>query len=65
MSNVDSNNEHCEIAAKMLCTEAGLLDYRLVDYLNRIADLAFPCKLVSREVIALAIIQTNTEKSKR
>jgi len=57
MSNIDCNNEHCEIAANILCTEPGLLDYRMVEYLNRVANLAFPSKLCSRQVIALLIAQ--------
>lgn len=57
MSNIDYNNEHCEIAANILSTEAALLDYRLIEYLNRVANLAFPSKLRSRQVIALLIAQ--------
>jgi len=57
MSNVDQNNEHCDIAANILSTEASLLDYRLVEHLNRVANLAFPSKLRSRQVIALLIAQ--------
>ena len=61
MSNRDCNNEHCDIAAKMLSTEAGLLDYRLIERLNNVADMAFPQKLVSRQVIALLIIMWQEE----
>ena len=57
MSNIDCNNEHCELAAKMLDTEPGRLDYRLVGRLNEVANLAFPSKLRSRQTIALLIIQ--------
>ena len=57
MSNIDCNNEHCEIAANILHTEPGLLDYRLVERLNQVANLSFPSKLRSRQTISLLIIQ--------
>ena len=57
MSNIDCNNEHCEIAANILSTEAALLDNRLIEHLNRVANLAFPSKLRSRQVVALLIAQ--------
>lgn len=63
MSNVDYNNEHCEIAANMLSTEAALLDYRLIEYLNRVANLAFPSRLLNRQVIALLITQWQDGKA--
>ena len=63
MSNIDSNNEHCDIAANILSTEAGLLDYRLIEHLNCVADLAFPSKLRSRQVIALLIAQWQIGKA--
>ena len=53
----DYNNEHNEIAANMLHTEPGLLDYRLVEQLNKVANLCLPSKLRSRQVIALLIMQ--------
>ena len=36
---MDYNNQYCKVAAKMLGTEPGLLDYRLVEHLNKIATL--------------------------
>lgn len=58
MKALDYRNGHCEMAARMLNTEAGLLDYRLIEYLNRIAWLVSNANgvLVSRQVIAAAII---------
>lgn len=51
-------NKHCKIAAQMLSSEPGLLDYRLADYLNLIAELVKIAggELVSRQVIAAAIL---------
>jgi len=56
---MDYNNQYCEIAAKMLYTEPGLLDYRLVEHLNKIATLVKNVggELWSRQIVALAIIQ--------
>ena len=52
------NNEHCRIAAEMLGTEADLLDYRLIEYLNSCALLVNGGggSLVSRQAIAVAIV---------
>lgn len=50
------NNLHCKIAARILETEPGLLDYRLVERLNKISNLAGG-KLRNTEVIASAIVQ--------
>ena len=35
---ISINNEQCRIAANLLETEPGLLDYRLVNYLNSFGD---------------------------
>lgn len=58
-------NEHCRIAAKMMNTEAGLLDYRLVEYLNSCASLVNTCggELASRQAIAVAIINWRENKA--
>lgn len=47
-------NEHCEIAAQMLGSEAGLLDYRLIEHLNNVAYLNGGV-LDNRQVIAALI----------
>jgi len=65
MSNTDYNNEHSEIAANMLHTEPGLLDYRLIERLNEVANLCSPSKLRSRQVIAFVIIQWESELAKQ
>jgi len=58
---MDYRNEHCEIAAQMLDTEPGLLDYRLVERLNQVAKLVKIAgvfgRLQSRQVIASIIVQ--------
>ena len=56
MSNVE--NEHCKTAAQMLSSEPGLLDYRLVEYLNNIARYALIAGsgLYSKQAIATAIV---------
>ena len=64
----DHRNEHCEIAANMLSTDAGLLDYRLIERLNRIAAYVKIAagsdgKLRSRQIIALAIVQWQEENA--
>ena len=58
MMNVGYDNLHCKIAAQMLHTQPGLLDYRLIEYLNNVADLTNSTggELKSRQVIALAIV---------
>lgn len=58
-------NEHCSIAADMLGTEPGLLDYRLVEHLNNISKLVAITNeaLRNRQVIALAIIQWQESKA--
>lgn len=62
---LDYDNEHCRIAALMLYTEPGLLDYRLVEYLNHIAILTHNAggELVSRQVIAMAIVAWEEDKA--
>lgn len=64
----DYRNEHCEIAAQMLSTDAELLDYRLIERLNRIAAYVKIAagsdgKLRSRQIIALAIVQWQEGKA--
>lgn len=56
---VNYNNDHCRIAANMLGTELGLLDYRLVDRLNEIDSLVNRVNhsLMNPQVIASVIIQ--------
>ena len=65
---MDYNNEHCDIAAQMLDTEPGLLDYRLIERLNRIAAYVKIAagsdgRLRSRQIIALAIVQWQDENT--
>jgi len=65
---MDYRNEHCEIAANMLDTDAGLLDYRLVERLNSIAAYVKIAagsdgRLRSRQIIALAIVQWQEENA--
>jgi len=62
---MDYNNQYCEIAAKMLGTDADLLDYRLVEYLNKIAALVKNAdgELWSRQIVALAIVQWQENKA--
>lgn len=62
---MDYRNEHCKIAAQMLDTDAGLLDYRLIERLNRVADLVRFAggSLHSRQLIALLIIQWQEGKA--
>lgn len=59
------NNQYCAIAAKMLSTEPGLLDYRLVEHLNKIATLVKNAdgELWSRQIVALAIVQWQEDKA--
>lgn len=60
-------NEICQIAAQMLHTEPGLLDYRLVEYLNEIDSLVHIAdgQLVSRQrqIVALAIVTWRHDKT--
>jgi len=63
------DNEHCKIAAQMLETEPSLLDYRLVEYLNKINNMMggglgcrFSDDAKNKEVIALAIVQWQENK---
>jgi len=62
---MDYRNEHCEIAAQMLETEPDLLDYRLVERLNQVAELVKIVgvfgRLQSRQVIASIIVQWQKE----
>jgi hypothetical protein len=62
---MDYNNQYCENAAKMLHTEPGLLDYRLVEHLNKIAALVKNAngELWSRQIVALAIVQWQESKA--
>jgi hypothetical protein len=65
---MDYKNKHCEIAANLLDTEPDLLDYRLVERLNQVADLVKKAtgsegSLRSRQVIALIIIQWQGENN--
>lgn len=62
---IDYDNQHCKIAAQMLYSEPGLLDYRLVEYLNRVAMLTYNAGglLVSRQVIAMAIVAWEEDKA--
>ena len=53
MSYNDHHNDHCEIAADMLGTDPGLLDYRLVRRLNAVAALT---PLTDKQVIATIIV---------
>lgn len=60
------DNEHCRMAAKMLSTETGLLDYRLVEYLNSIASLVNNIgggEFVSRQAVAVAIVNWQEGKA--
>ena len=52
------DNDVCRIAAQMLESEPGLLDYHLVEYLNEIDSLVRVVKgqVVSRQIVALAIV---------
>jgi len=61
------DNEYCELAAEMLNTEADLLDYLLVERLNRVADYVEVSgrtqgTLRSRQVIASIIVQWEGDK---
>lgn len=62
---MDYQNEYCETAARMLHTEPDLLDYRLIEHLNKINELVFDAggALTSRQVIALAIVQWQEDKA--
>ncbi len=62
---MDYNNQYCEIAAKMLHTEPDLLDYRLIEHLNKIAILVKNAdgELWSRQIVALAIVQWQENKA--
>jgi len=62
---MDYKNQYCEIAAKMLNSEPNLLDYRLVEHLNKIASLVKNAggELWSRQIVALAIIQWQENKA--
>ncbi|HEC66561.1 MAG TPA: hypothetical protein ENI23_14895 [bacterium] len=54
------HNEPCKIAAKFLETEPGLLDYRLVEYLNKVFDsIKIPC----RQLVTLAVVQWEEDKA--
>lgn len=55
---INYDNKHCRIAASMLSCKPGLLDYRLVEYLNEIAQLVESAggELKSRQTVALAIV---------
>jgi len=62
---MDYNNQYCTIAAKMLGTEPDLLDYRLIEHLNKVANLVKISggELWSRQVVALAIVQWQEGKA--
>lgn len=62
---MDYRNEYCTIAAQMLRTEPGLLDYRLIEHLNKVASLVNNVNhfLMNPQVIALAIIQWQENKA--
>lgn len=62
---MDYNNQYCTIAAQMLETEPGLLDYHLIEHLNRVANLVKISggELWSRQVVALAIVQWQEGKT--
>ena len=62
---MDYDNDYCKIAAQMLYTEPGLLDYRLVEHLNEIAGLVSKVNhfLMNPQVIALAIVQWQGNKA--
>jgi len=50
-------NDICKMAAKMLYTEPGLLDYRLVEYLNELDTMiVLGGQVASRQIVALAIL---------
>lgn len=57
-------NTHCRMAAKMLGTTADLLDYRLIEYLNSIAELVLygEDELIGSEAIAVAIVAWQTDQ---
>ncbi len=59
------DNDHCKIAANMLDTEPGLLDYRLVIRLNEISLLVNKVNhfLMNPQVIAVAIVQWQEENA--
>ena len=59
------DNKHCRIAAKMIGTSADLLDYRLIEYLNSIAELVLydEGEFVSRQAIAVAIVSWRENKA--
>ena len=58
-------NDHCKIAANMLDTEPGLLDYRLIERLNEINGLVSRVghSFMNPQVIALAIVQWQDGKA--
>jgi len=62
---MEHNTTFCRIAANMLNTEPGLLDYRLVEYLHEINHLVSTgdSELQNREVIAAAIVQWRYDKA--
>lgn len=62
---MDYENDYCKIAAQMLDTEPDLLDYRLIEHLNKIASLVNSVNhfLMNPQVIALAIIQWQEGKA--
>jgi len=55
---MDFNKVIFQIAAEMLRTSPGLLDYRLVEYLEELDNLVRITngQVVSRQVVALAIL---------
>lgn len=58
MMALNYDNTYCQIAADMLSSSPGLLDYRLVEYLNEINQLVQHTggEFKSRQTIALAIV---------
>lgn len=61
---LDYNNDICRMAAQMLETEPGLLDYRLVEYLNEIDSLVrvVEGQVASRQIVALAVVTWRHDK---
>ena len=55
---MDFNKDIFQIAAKILGTEPGLLDYRLAEYLEELDGLVGRAdgQVASRQIVALAIL---------